>query len=355
MTMERLLARARPEIRALTPYVSARSEGLDGALLLNANENPWDESGEPSNEGVNRYPEPQPEKLRARLAQLYQLKSEQLLMCRGSDEAIDLLVRGFCRAYQDSVIVTPPTFGMYALCATIQGALIKAVPLRDDFSLDKAALLAALDERVKLIFLCSPGNPGGRLLEPSVVEAILRQVADTALVIVDEAYVEFSGAPGWCGRLEEFPNLVVLRTLSKFYGLAGARLGVLIAQAPIVALLSGLLAPYPIPRLVAEPVLAALAEPAIERRCAEGRRLIEERGRLQRALSDLPWVSRLYPSDANFILLRCRDAARVLQACREAGIRIRCRRADVPDALRITVGTPEENNQLLEVLRRVTL
>lgn len=352
--MEQILARARPEIRALRPYASARSEGLDGAVLLNANENPWDEAGEAGTGALNRYPEPQPAALVARLAELYGVAADELLIGRGSDEAIDLLVRAFCRAYADSVVVTPPTFGMYALCAQIQGAAVKAVALDGDFALDTAGVCAALDDSVKLVFLCTPGNPGGRCLDEAAVEAVLRACAGRALVVVDEAYGEFSGRASWAARLSEFPNLVVLRTLSKLYGLAGARIGVLLAQAPIVDLLKRILAPYPVPAPVAERVLAAVAPEKLAARAAQCRLILSERARLAQALGSLPWVRRVYASDANFLLLACDQAEPVLAACRAAGIRIRDRRADVANAVRISVGTPEENTLLLEVLSRVS-
>lgn len=354
MSLDVLLNRARPEIRALKPYGSARSEGLDGAVLLNANENPWDQDGKPANDAVNRYPEPQPAALVARLAELYGTRASELLVTRGSDEAIDLLVRAFCTAYQDRVVVTPPTFGMYALCATVQGAEVSSVALNGDFSLDVPALRTALDERVKLVFLCSPGNPGGRCLEASSVEAILRACEGRAVVVVDEAYGEFSGAPSWAGRLSEFPNLAVLRTLSKSYGLAGARVGTLLAHERIIELLRRILAPYPIASPVVELVLAALTPERLAMRAAQCAEITRERARLYSALAEMRWVTGLYPSDANFILVRCRNADSVLSACRQAGIRIRDRRADVADAVRITIGSPDENNQLLEVLSRVS-
>lgn len=349
MSLAALLARARPEIRALKPYASARAEACGGSVLLNANENPYDGGA-----GLNRYPEPQPRALAARLAELYGVAEDELLLGRGSDEAIDLLLRAFCRAYADAVVVTPPTFGMYALCAQIQGAAVLSVPLVEDFALDAAGVGAALEDgRVKLVFLCSPGNPGGAALAPAAVAAVLRAAEGRALVVVDEAYGEFADGGSWCARLPEFANLAVLRTLSKLHGLAGARLGVLAARAEVIALLRRILAPYPVPTPVAEAALAALGAAALARRAAQRALLLAERERLAAALASLPWVARVWPSAANFLLLRCRDAEAVLAACAAAGIRIRDRRGDVAGAVRITVGTPEENTLLLEVLRRV--
>lgn len=351
MSLAALLQRARPEIRALKPYASARGEAGRAEVLLNANENPWAPEGQ---EGINRYPEPQPAALVERLARLYGVRPEQVLVGRGSDEAIDLLTRAFCTAYRDAVLITPPTFGMYAVCAQVQGAAVKTVPLHGDFSLELPGVLAALaDDGLKLIYFCTPGNPVGAALDPADIETVLAAAAGRALVVVDEAYGEFDEAASWCTRLAEFPNLAVLRTLSKYHGLAGARLGVLIAQQEIIALLRRIMAPYPLPAPVVELALNALSDAALARREAHREVLIAEREKLFCALSALPCCEQVFPSRANFLLMRCRDAGAVLATCAAAGILIRDRRGDVADCVRITVGTPEENRRLLEVLSRV--
>lgn len=351
--VDAILARARPEIRALKAYVSARSDATPARIFLNANENPESPPGVPESMALNRYPEPQPEALVAALAGRYGVDVGSLLLTRGSDEGIDLLVRAFCRAYEDAVIVTPPTFGMYAVCAGIQGAAVRSVPLNADFELDEAGIAGALDGRAKILFLCSPGNPGGKRLPDASIERMLRACEGNTLVVVDEAYGEFAGVDSWSARLAEFPNLVVLRTLSKLYGLAGARLGITLAAPEIIALLQRILPPYPIPSPVVSLALRALDPAHEDVRRREVLRIADERRRMAAALSAMPAVLRVYPSDANFLLVVCHDAEHVLAACDAAGIRIRDRRSDLAGAVRITLGRDEENSALLEVLSRV--
>ncbi|HKZ72869.1 MAG TPA: aminotransferase class I/II-fold pyridoxal phosphate-dependent enzyme, partial [Steroidobacteraceae bacterium] len=217
--MSRVLELARPEILALQAYEYAE---WDASLeRLHANELPWRALGDASAAGLNRYPEPQPHELVARLAELYGVAPDALLIGRGSDEAIDLLVRAFCRAGTDAVVICPPTFGMYAVAARIQGAAVRSVPLRAaGFELDAAAVLDACGPDVKLVFLCSPNNPTGNRLAGRELRQVIEGTAERALVVVDEAYVEFADAGSLAGQLDRYPNLVILRTLSKAYGLA---------------------------------------------------------------------------------------------------------------------------------------
>jgi len=249
---------ARPEIVALAPYEHAA--WLPDLERMHANESPWRHSGDVTRAGLNRYPEPQPRELRARLAALYDVAPECLLVTRGSDEAIDLLVRAFCRAGEDAVLICPPTFGMYALAAGIQGARIVDVPLQAaaGFALDEAALVTQCTDRVKLVFLCSPNNPTGNLLSEGSLLRIAAHLKGRALLVVDEAYIEFAGAPSIARRLHELPQLAVLRTLSKAHALAGARCGAVIAAAELIALLRKVISPYAIAQLTAECVLALL-------------------------------------------------------------------------------------------------
>jgi histidinol-phosphate aminotransferase len=345
-----ILALARPEIVALKAYSHA---SWDPAFdRLHANELPWRAETDRTSAGLNRYPEPHPHQLAARLAQLYGVRADQLLPGRGSDESIDLVVRGFCRAGIDNVIICPPTFGMYSVAARIQGAEVREVPLRRDrdFALDTDAVLAACDGNTRIVFLCSPNNPTGNALEPAAVEKVLTALAGKALVVVDEAYIEFSGDASLAGSLSRFPNLVVLRTLSKAFGLAGARVGSLIADAAIVALLAKVIPPYSIPQLTIEAVFATLAPPqlAIQReRVAQVR---AERERLRVALAAKSSVLRLWPSVANFLLTDFRDAEVALAAARDAKLLIRDMRSVSPHSLRISVGTPEQNDRLIRSL-----
>jgi len=345
-----ILDLARPEIVALKPYSHA---SWDPAFeRLHANELPWRAETDRSTAGLNRYPEPHPHELAARLADLYAVPPETLLPGRGSDESIDLLVRGFCRAGVDNVIICPPTFGMYAVAARIQGAEVREVPLQREraYALDTAAVLAACDARTRIVFLCSPNNPTGNSLEPAAVEQLLVALTGKSLVVVDEAYMEFSRGSTLIGWLARFPNLVVLRTLSKAYGLAGARVGSLIASAPIVALLAKVIPPYSIPQLTIEAVFATLTEPQIRIQRERIAQVLAERERIAAALRASRQVARVWPSDANFLFVDFNDPDAALAATRAEKLLIRDMRSVSPRSLRISVGSPEQNDRLIRSL-----
>lgn len=354
--IDAVLARARPAIRAMTAYSSARSIATDGAVFLDANETPWPPSDDPRDAELNRYPHPQPPTLRRALATLYGVRDDQLFIGRGTDEAIDTLVRTFCEARQSDIIICPPTYGMYAIAAQIQGAGILDVPLRHDFTIDPPAICAAAQhDAVTLIFLCSPNNPTGRSIAWNDIATICRSVATTALVVVDEAYVEFADAPSCTARVDECPNLVVLRTLSKAWGFAGARCGVAIAHPQIIALLQKVRAPYPI-SLPSEQAVAAALTPAGAGQCrARISVLRAERSWLAEQLRALRCVQHIYPSDANFLLLRVTDAAALVAHCRARGVIIRDRSGDagLANHVRISIGTRDEHLQLLAAWREL--
>lgn len=353
MNSDPVLALVRPEILALTPYSSARKEASGGKVWLDANENPL--TPHAAAPRLNRYPEPQPAEVVARLASLYGVTPDRLLVTRGSDEGIDLLLRAFCRAGRDSILITPPTYGMYAVAAGIQGAAVKTAPLdrECDFALDVGAVLAALDPSVKLVFLCSPNNPTGQLLNRDSVLNVITSLARRAVVVVDEAYAEFTSEPSFVEELGAHPNLVVLRTLSKAFGLAGARVGVTLASPQLIGVLQKIIAPYPIPAPVARAALDALTPTAIAAARQSALELVGERRRVATALAQLPFVRQVWPSDANFLLAEVADSARVMTVARAAGLVIRDRSKDVPNTVRITVGTRAENDFALETLARV--
>jgi histidinol-phosphate aminotransferase len=345
--MSDVLALARPEIVALKPYSHASwNPAFD---RLHANELPWRAETDRTQAGLNRYPEPHPQVLADRLAVLYGVRPEQLLPGRGSDESIDLLLRGFCRAGIDNVVICTPTFGMYAVAARIQGAAVREVPLRPEagFALDVDALLAACDANTRIVFLCSPNNPTGNALDPLAVRRILAALAGRALVVVDEAYIEFAGDDSLTGVLARYPYLVVLRTLSKAYGLAGARVGSLIAAPEIVALLAKVIPPYSIPQLTIEAVLATLSAPQLAIQNERVAQVRAERERLRAALAGARGVRRVWPSVANFLLVDFETPDGVLEAARAARLLIRDMRNVSPFSLRITVGTPEQNDRLI--------
>jgi len=342
-----VLELARPDILQLQPYQHA---AWDPALeRMHANEMPWRAQGDNTQAGLNRYPEPQPKALVERMAQLYGVSTRQVLVGRGSDEAIDLIVRAFCRAGHDRVVITPPTFGFYKVAAQIQGAGVVAAPLLPDgYQLDTDAVIAA-GRDAKIVFLCSPNNPTGNLLEEAAMLRVCRELDGRALIVVDEAYIEFAGRPSLASRLAEFPNLVILRTLSKAYALAGARLGTLIASEDIVGLLKRIIPPYAIPASTVEEVLALTAAPQRAAAASRIQTLLEERNRMRARLERNPNVARVFASDANFLLVECRDATKFFAAARSAGLIVRDFTATpgLANCLRISIGTPEQNQRLL--------
>lgn len=350
--MTNVLSLARPDILTLEPY--SHAAWLPSLERLHANEMPWRAEGDTSTAGLNRYPEPQPPELIARLAELYGVGTEQLLAGRGSDEAIDLLVRAFCRAGQDSVIICPPTFGMYKVAARIQGAGVIEVPLlkEQDFALDRAGILKAWKPEVKIVFLCSPNNPTGNLLDAGEIERLCGELDGKALVAVDEAYVEFADTPGFTGLLPRYPNLVTFRTLSKAYALAGARCGVLLAHRDIVSLLKRIIPPYALPSLTVETVMKLTAPGNRAEAAAHIATLLAEREKLSVALKQAALIRHVWPSDSNYLLVECTDADRVLAAVRSVQLIIRDQRAQplLPNCLRISVGTPEQNRRLLAAI-----
>lgn len=345
-----ILNLARPEIVALKAYSHA---SWDPAFeRLHANELPWRAETDRSQAGLNRYPEPHPHVLAERLAELYGVRSDQLLPGRGSDESIDLLLRGFCRAGVDNVIICPPTFGMYAVAARIQGAEVREVPLRAEqgFALDADAVLAACDANTRIMFLCTPNNPTGNAIEPGAIDRLLNALAGRALVAVDEAYIEFSGDTSLTTQLARYPHLVVLRTLSKAFGLAGARVGSLIASPEIVSLLAKVIPPYSIPQLTIEAVLGTLAPAQLAIQRERVAQIVKERARLQAGLSGARGVRRIWPSVANFLLVDFDQPEAVLAASRDARLLIRDMRSVSPYSLRISVGSPEQNDRLIRSL-----
>jgi histidinol-phosphate aminotransferase len=347
----RVLDLARAEIRALKPYSSARMEASGGSVLLNANESPWP-SVMGGTSALNRYPDPQPAELVRRLATLYGVAPDQVLVGRGSDEAIDLLVRAFCRAGQDAIVLCPPTFGMYAVSAGIQDAAVIDVPLRADFALDVDELLARATDGVKLVFVCSPNNPTGNVVPLVTIERLAVALAGRALVVVDEAYLEFAGTPSATTLLARHDNIVVLRTLSKAHALAAARVGTLLAHADIVALLRKILPAYPLPLPCVEAALAALMPPALAATRVRVAGLIEARGQLAEALGRAPAVREVFASSANFLLVRCADAHDVYRRLLGAGVVVRdvSHHAALTDCLRISVGSDGDHRRLLTAL-----
>lgn len=329
----------RPEILALKPYCSARNEYEgNGNIALDANENPNKPYGSCTLQ-VNRYPEPQPRALRQVLADLYGVPTNQVLMTRGMDEAIDLLVRIFCIPYQDSITIVTPTFGYYEVSARIQGASIVKVDKID-----------AIQAETKIIFICTPNNPTGDVVPLSRIRALCEQYAGRAIIAVDEAYIEFSDAPSATTLLQACENLVVMRTLSKAYGMAGVRLGTLMASPAIVDVLKKVLPPYPIPIPCTVRALEGLSPLGLYDAKMKIAAIKSERARLYVALQQSPDIDRVFESDGNFLLFIARDADTLYARLKSQGIVIRKRTHDMPNALRVTIGTVLENDLLLAAL-----
>lgn len=347
-----ILDLARPEVQALTPYASARALADSAGLLLNANENPWP----PADDGglhLNRYPDPQPEDLRAELARRFEVDGDRILITRGSDEGIDLLMRAFCRSGQDRVLICPPCFGMYALSARIQGAEVVEVPLLDageTWALDTQGVTTA--GAVKLTFLCSPNNPTGNEIATEDVRHICAAQQGQGLVVVDEAYIEFSDADSMTSLIDEHDNLIILRTLSKAYALAGCRIGVLIADPTVIDLLRRIIAPYPLPTPSVAAARRALTGQA--RMTKQLDILQAQKQRLIAALTALPGIARLWTGKANFVLIRVDNAADLIRTAAADGIRLRNQSAQLglAECVRITIGTPDETTALIDCLQR---
>lgn len=339
----------RPNIRSMKPYSSARSEFVAGAsVMLDANENSLADAA-----CYNRYPDPLQQKLKQRIGEIKGVAEECIFIGNGSDEAIDLLLRATCRPGKDAVLICPPTYGMYEVAARIQDAIIQEVPLLSGFQLDVPSILEAITVDTKLLFLCSPNNPTGNLLDKEDVAQLL--AAFDGLLILDEAYIDFAEDNSWLPLLSSFPNLVILQTFSKAWGMAGVRLGLAFGAPEIISILNKIKAPYNISEPAQHFALQLLSnENLVENRIAE---LIESRDELARKLQSLRIVEVVFPSDANFLLVQFRDADRVFQKLIEKGIVVRNRSSMLlcENCLRITIGTRNENESLFQTLQEIQL
>lgn len=323
---------------------SARGGSTD-ALHLDANECPWAPPPVSTTADFNRYPQQQPVGLRTRLADIYNVNPDQLMIGRGADEGIEVLLRTFCEAGQDNILICPPTFGYFKTAADIQGASVIEVPLENGFSWNKAEVLQAATtaKNLKIIFLCSPNNPTGNVIEDDLVETLCAALPNT-LIVVDEAYQEFSDQQSYAQKLEEFQNLIVLRTLSKVYGLAGVRTGVAIADPRVINLMLKVLPPYPVPRPVEKAVMSALSPAAMSVHAARLDVWKAERSRLAKALVNSPFVKIVYPSQANFLLLDIDNEDGLLAELKKRNVKIRDFRSKLAGKMRISIGTPEQND-----------
>lgn len=349
MQIEKLI---RPDIlKNFAHYQSNRCNEMSEMIYLDANENPYLNQttfGVP----LNRYPEKQPNKLMQRLADLYDIPPENLLLTRGSDEIIELLIRLFCYPDRDAIITFTPTFGMYKCSAQLQAINVIEIELtQPEFLLD-VDFDKSVTENVKLIFICSPNNPTGNCIPRASILEICDRYSESALVVVDEAYIEYAGQQSFITELSNYHNIAIMRTLSKAYGLAGLRCGILIANPHIISWVDKIIAPYPVPISTTEYCLQAMNTNEFAQKIQEQILVTkQERSRISAKLQNLPIVDYVWPSDANFVLVRVKDAEYVFKQLRQARILVRMfKQSTLKDCLRITVGSPEENNYLLTVL-----
>jgi histidinol-phosphate aminotransferase len=338
----------RTNVKALKPYSSARDEFKDfdkDMVFLDANENPY-------NKGVNRYPDPQQCKDKAKLSIIKNISVQNILLGNGSDEVLDMIFRAFCEPNQDKVIILPPTYGMYEVLANVNAVEIIRVDLTKDFQPQVEQILNASNDKCKILFLCSPNNPSGNSFNVNDVETLIRKFQ--GLVVIDEAYIDFSEQESWIKRLNEFPNLTVTQTLSKAYGMAGIRLGICYASETIISTLNKIKPPYNLNELTQQRSLIQLNNQYMVR--DQVKAILNERTALIKALKDVKFVSKIYPSDANFVLVKVDEATERYNQLIKKGIVVR-NRTNQPlceNCLRFTVGTPEENKKLIKVLKEIS-
>jgi histidinol-phosphate aminotransferase len=345
-----VLSLARPEILTIKPY--SHAAWLPSLVRLHANEAPWRPAGDTTEAGLNRYPEPQPAALVHRLAELYDVSAETLLVTHGSDEAIDLLSRIYLRAGVDAIMQCTPTFGMYQVAARIQGAEVLEVPLDRSrgWMVDATKVLAAWQPHVKLVYLCSPNNPTANSLDTAALETICKALDGKAIVVIDEAYIEWSHSASLTPWLERFSTLAFLRTLSKAHALAGARIGALLGHPEMIKLAKRVIPPYSLAQPTIEAALRALRPSEVAASRERLHALLAEREYLRQGLQSSPWVEKVWPSDANFLLIDCRDAERFMRLSVAGGLIVRDLRGNpaLPNSLRISVGTRAQNDALLD-------
>lgn len=337
----------RENVKGLSPYSSARDEYVsDGSTMvfLDANENPFEN-------GVNRYPDPQQRSLKTILAAQKGIKEENILLGNGSDEVLDLLFRAFCEPKQDNIITLPPTYGMYKVLSGINLVENREVLLTTAFQPNIAEITKAIDEHTKLLFICSPNNPTGNSFSTAIIEELLNSF--NGLVVIDEAYIDFSSEESWTSKLADCPNLIVTQTLSKAYGMAGIRLGICLASAEIIAVINKIKPPYNVNQLTQDRAIERVSDQkAVQTEVAS---ILEEREKLMETLKTISFVSTIYPTDANFILAKVDDATLRYNQLLKEGVVVRNRTTQplCENTLRFTVGNSEENKKLAEALKRI--
>ena len=337
----------RKNILTLKPYSSARDEhSNDSGIFLDANENSF---GSTVDGQFYRYPDPRQWKLKEKIAELQHTELHNIFLGNGSDEAIDLLIRVFCEPRLDNILIMPPTYGMYSVCAAVNDVQVQKIQLTKHFQINTTRVLESLTSGTKIIFICSPNNPTGNLFSDKDIELLLQNFS--GIVVIDEAYIDFSNSLSWITKLEKYPNLVVLQTFSKAWGLANLRLGIGFAPKDIITFLNRIKYPYNVNGYTQQIALQALKNIAYHDKMVE--EIKKQKEVLTAGLSDLPTVKHIYPSSANFILVRFENASFVYEKLIQQNIIVRDRSSQplCENCLRITIGTPEQNNRLLAVLQ----
>lgn len=345
----------RPELKELKSYdLPVRTPGI----WLNANESPWDINEVMFAQNVNRYPEKAALSLMEQLSVIYQVQANQMLLTRGSDEGIDILVRLFCRPYQDEVIICPPTFGMYQQSIKLQGAKLVTVPLQadKDYQWDLQKVKQSVTQNTKMIFICSPNNPTGNLISSNQILELLDFLKGKAVVVIDEAYIEFAQGESMTSYINQYSNLVILRTLSKAFGLADLRCGMVISQAPLITFLQNLMPPYPFSSITLKIIHMATSNQKLQQINKNIALIKQQRAMMLSELRRLSIVDKIYPSEANFLLVIFKELQSVLQRCRQNNIYLRDF-SDMPglmNGIRISIGLESQNQQLLAILKTMS-
>jgi histidinol-phosphate aminotransferase len=334
----------RENVKKMEPYSSARDEFenfTQKMVYLDANENPY-------SNGFNRYPDPQQKDLKSEIAAIKDVYAENILLGNGSDEVLDLVFRAFCEPNKDNVITLPPTYGMYDVLANINAIENREILLKDDFQPNVDGILSAVDNNTKIIFLCSPNNPTGNSFSDASILKILKNF--NGLVIIDEAYIDFSKNKSWLSELNDFPNLIIIQTLSKAFAMAGLRVGILYASKSILNVLNKIKPPYNINIATQENAIRKLLQGTLK---PQLKKILIERKKLKNALLNYSFIEKIYPTDANFILIKVDDANKRYQQFLDNGIVVR-NRSNQPlceNCLRITIGNKEENDKVIEFLK----
>jgi histidinol-phosphate aminotransferase len=340
-----VLELVRENIKNIQPYSSARDEFTESKsdmLFLDANENPFEN-------GVNRYPDPQQQSVKEKLSEIKSISTENILLGNGSDEVLDLIFRAFCEPNQDNMIILPPTYGMYKVLANINAIEVKEIQLTTNFQPKTQAVLSAANKKSKILFLCSPNNPTGNSFSRLQIEKLATQFQ--GIVVLDEAYIDFSKQESWLNRLEEFPNLIITQTLSKAYGMAGIRLGICYAAKEIIKVLNSIKPPYNVNELTQRKALERLS--AYEEVHYEVQQIRNQKELLIRELKKIGFVEEVYPSEANFLLIKVDNATKRYNQLITNGIVVR-NRTNQPlcdNCLRISIGTEKENEKLIEIFK----